>query len=160
MKGVLLEITSFRGVSIGAQHFYGRLRRYEAKKSIDVELRKKLSAKEARVLTKLDRSAMDWFKGSYKPGDLSDRFDSIIELRAFGLRHYQTLVPGAKVLIVGQYAVADPQECLDGPDDIKLSINNHFRLFESCGGHEGDRKKADYLYRSYQSFLKKHRIKF
>jgi hypothetical protein len=160
IKGVVLSITSFRGVSPGAIHYYGRLHHYETEPRVDLEVRRALSAREARELTKLDRSTYSWYKGGgYKPGDLTDRFDSILELRAFALKHYKELVPGTMLLLVGQFAVADPQECLDGPEDLKLSINNHWSLFERCGGHDGNRKEADFLYRSYQKLLKKHKVK-
>lgn len=159
IKGVVLCITSFRGVSPEAIHYYGKLHHYGTKPRVDLEVRRPLSAREARELTKLDRSTYSWYKGGgYKPGDLTDRFDSILELRAFALKHYKELVPGATLLLVGQYAVADPQECLDGPEELKLSINNHWSLLERCGGYEGDRKQADFLFRSYQKLLKKNRV--
>lgn len=143
-----------------AVHYYGRLHFYAGRnKYHNVEVKRKLSAKEARALTKLDQGNYDWMKSTHKAGDLTDRFDSIEDLRGFAVRHYKTLVPGAEVLIVGSWGVCDPQECLDGPDDLKLSINNHFMLFERCGGHDGDAKEADFLYKSFQKLLTKHKVK-
>lgn len=143
-----------------ATHYYGKLNFYDSRsKYISIELKRKLSAKEAKALTEKDRGDYDWYKSTHKAGELSDRFDSIEQVRAFAVKHYKKLVPGAKVLIVGQWGVCDPQECLDGPAELKLSINNHFQLFERCGGYEGNEKEATFLYKSFQKLLKKNKVR-
>lgn len=73
MKSVTLSITSFRGISPEAVHYYGRLHWHAGRnKYLEIELKRKLSIKEARAFTKLDQGNYDWFKSTHKPGDLTD----------------------------------------------------------------------------------------
>lgn len=119
-----LEISSYTGISIGATHFYGKLIFYNGDKREDHELRRELSASEARLLNKIDDFA------SYRPGQSTERFDSREDVIAQAVTEYKTIFPTATALICGSSSTLDPQRVLDGPAELMKKLNSLHRQAE------------------------------
>jgi hypothetical protein len=119
-----LYISSWKGTSPGARHYYGRLkmRGIESK-----SIKRKLTAKEAQELNENDRHS------SYKKGDMSNRFDSEQAIIDLALQSYKIYFPNAIYLVKGRSACAEPLPVLDGP--LKDRLNIIFEECESLGWH-------------------------
>ncbi len=104
---VFLEITSWVGTSIGAQHYYGKLISRSNGEYEHVSLKKALTTKEARDLSK----AHDW---TYKKGHLSDCMETNDIVRKVAINEWRKHFPKAEVLREGNPAyVDDPHPILD-----------------------------------------------
>jgi len=70
---VCLKITTWRGV-IGATHYYGKLREYDAEWNVeDLRVKHLLTAEQAAFINKQDGMVGKSF--AYETGDPSERFD-------------------------------------------------------------------------------------
>ena len=101
MKKIFVNITSWTRVgSAGAEHFYAKILQFESEENIftlaregwycaeitdhtDTNLQKPLTSEEAKYLNK-----KDGFGSIYKKGDMTDRFDSIDEIKALVKKQY------------------------------------------------------------------------
>ena len=97
---VVLYITSWRGISFNAEHYYGKLIKVESEKinienvhdwSLrgfdDVELKKKLTQKEAEELNEKD----SYLGSRYEEGYESNRFNSIKEVTEAGIKAFKEM---------------------------------------------------------------------
>lgn len=137
-----LEITSF-GAALGAEHFYGHLRMEDLRYQ---EIRYKLSAKQAKALNRKDGYAV------YKPGDLSDRYWSKIELIADALKQWRDAFPEAEVLIRGSCGTASIQPWLavkPGLEKMLEAVMRLYERYEKVGGYDGDEEAADAIDKRY-----------
>ena len=118
---VFLTVSSWRGVSIGAQHYYGRLSLIEGSQSFDVVY--KLSKEDAEHFNNF------WsLEGSkeligYEEGEETSRFRSEKKLITAAKRQFRKHFPNAKVLVLGDRGVVEPQPILVGPRQFKSEIN-------------------------------------
>lgn len=77
-KIICLSISSYRGISLGATHWYGRMKPYDTDSDDEPwEVMRTLNAEEAEAMNELDRNAMlgDMSCG-LEAGDKTVRFDS------------------------------------------------------------------------------------
>ena len=156
MKYVTLHISSWRGISFGAQHYYGSLHYsgegvYEERK-----LRRVLTAKTAKILN--DQRGCTEEENRYArfhAGESTECFDSETHVRLAALRKWKKEFPDAVFLLEGQSAVCDPQKCLAGPKDLKKTINAFYLASEKTGGYEGDEKEMSRITDEYCLWLKK-----
>ena len=129
-----LDIQTWGGISIGAIHYYGSLKCDREQNYAKVELKHKLTQKEADALTTKDR--VDSSCG-YEKGYLSERFDTEKQIIRLALKTYKIHFPKANILIRGSATYAEPQPCLDGPKKIKNRINQLYKLAVKLGWWDG-----------------------
>lgn len=119
-----LEITSWIGTSLGAEHFYGKLRC----SSKEIDIMKKLSAEDARLLNEKDQYT------AYTKGTLSSRFETRDEIIYRARKIWKKEFPGARVLILGRSACCDPQEVLVGPSkEFVRKANKLYNEYRKVG---------------------------
>lgn len=91
MKRICLRIESWRGWSIGAQHWYGKLRDYDGKDdSLPVDVTRKLDRAEAKFLCEKDGAPRGPL-APYKEGDECNRFDDEEALRESAIEQAKKL---------------------------------------------------------------------
>jgi len=139
LKTCHLSISSYRGISPGAIHFYGSLWCDGER----IELKKKMDAKDASYLSTKDYK--------YHAGEMTERFNLENEIREIAIQSWKKYYPEADVLLEGSSGILDPQKCLDGPPLLKDRINKLWQRAEKIGGWNGDIKEMtkisnEYLY--------------
>ncbi len=105
-----LEINSWRGISIGAKHWYGTLKWGDSR----VELTRILSKEDAVVLNK--QRGDDYV---YRAGDVTNAFDSEYSVRLHAVRYITEHLLEIKVLLEGSRATIEPKEVVMGSDGFK-----------------------------------------
>jgi len=134
---VFLTITSWRGTSVGATHWYGRLRSHSGENEHDVL--HTLNKVEAKILCK----KRGWSPGhGYVAGEKVEGFDSRESVVRTAKRQYKKYFPLATVLILGRCSTADPQRVLLGPKKFKQAINKIVDEFEELDGWENESEEA------------------
>jgi hypothetical protein len=152
-KRVVLEISTWRGISIGAQHYYGKLHWYDADDEYQThEITRILDKESAFKLTKQKNSGRaedyQWF--DYEAGDESTDFDSRQEIRDIAIATYKEHYPEANMLQEGRWAVCDPQEVIDADDkELMKGINWMYERAEEIGWYEGDYDEMMILSNAY-----------
>ena len=121
-KIINLDIKSWQGVSPGALHFYGCL--CGGKPYRKVEIKKAMTAREARELSKRDSF-------HYRSGSTTERFADKDELIQLAVKTYKEHFPAAKVLLLGNPVSAEPQRVLDAPPRIFKKGNKMFAEIDS-----------------------------
>jgi len=120
---VFLKVSSWKGISIGAGHFYGVLIDLVTHES--VELSYPLTQKEADCLNKkagfLTSETIRTV--GYKVGEASDRFPNEEQVITTAKKQFKKSFPTAAILILGDHALAEPQQVLVGPKEFKNKIN-------------------------------------
>lgn len=124
----MLDITSFVGTSIGAEHYYARLKMHGVEK--DVELKHTLTQKEATYLNKKDKGYGAF--GRYKTGEKVHRFDTEAEIRRVAIAEYKQHFPQAIGLMEGSFGSCQPKPILDGLDSIAPRVNQLAKDLEEC----------------------------
>lgn len=134
-KICILEISSFAGYSIGAEHFYGTLICGNKR----IELKRMLSRKEAKYLN--DKNGVyGAYKLSWRAGDMVNMFNEKESIVRVAIKEYKQHFPDAVVLLRGTPACVDPQEILDAP---KFFVDAGTKLVEqakSFGGWDNEKK--------------------
>jgi len=133
---VYLQITSWAGVSIGAEHSYGELCGYNGKEDQTIELKKALTREDARLLNKKDST----YGRLWKEGELTKRFNTEEEIIKIAKKEWKKHFPQAKVLIEGRSGILEPQLIIVAPADYKRKCNILFQKVEANNGWEGDEK--------------------
>ena len=113
---VWLVISSWRGKSIGAIHYYGRLKlsTYSIETQ-SIELRRILTSSEARDLTKLQNdNSLFGLKFTWKKGDQTTSFDSEEDVKELAKSTYQKHFPKATRLVLGDPLYCKPERVLEG----------------------------------------------
>jgi len=130
---VYLDITSWQGMSIGATHYYGKLRGYIGKEYKTVELEYTMTARDAARLNKIDRDPGfgDYF---WAKGEKSSRFETEEKIEAVAIATYKAHYPDAIFLAVGDSGTGEPRRCIDGPDPIKAQMNELYARYEAERG--------------------------
>lgn len=104
---VYLDITSYRGVSVGAEHFYGKLVNSGEKYEV-VELEQVMTKKMAIELNK-----KDGFGSVGRAGSKTDRFLGKDKLIGFAKKEYKKHFPKAKLLLLGNSSSVSVKKVLD-----------------------------------------------
>lgn len=102
---IVLEISTWCGMSFGAEHYYGTLKGYIKGEMVHRDIEKTLTVKEANYLSKKD----DW---KYKVGNKTNRFTSKDEIRKIALKEWKKLFPNGSVLLEGSVSSAEPMKVL------------------------------------------------
>ncbi len=114
-----LDVSSYVGISIGADHYYGHLKYNDQK----IELKHRLTQKEADLLNKKDGNNYN----RYKKGALSERFDTEEQVEKIAIKTWKQHFPDANILIKGSDVYIEPQPCIDGLKVIKDKINRLYK---------------------------------
>lgn len=115
---VFLTITSWAGLALGARHYYGRLRPLEGDEREDVTYTMtKEDAFEFNRIEKVPECI------GYEEGEKNARFSSEAAVIFAARKQFKVDFPKAKVLVLGDCAVCEPQRILVGPRDFKREIN-------------------------------------
>jgi hypothetical protein len=120
-KIAILEISSWIGISIGAQHFYASLCYYDQKNQYQkMDLTRKLSAKEIKELNKADS-----YLGLYhKIGEDYKSFNTSEQTRIVAIKYVIKFLHSIEILLEGRSAVASVQKCIYAKDNkTKIKIN-------------------------------------
>lgn len=118
-KAIYLTITTWAGMSLGAQHYYAELQQ-DYGDNCKVEL--------TRVLTPAQAAKANRYRS---PGDFE-------EIRELALRTWLEHFPDAQILIEGRWSVGDPQKILACPGDPTLvdEANAICQEFEKIEGYQ------------------------
>lgn len=120
---VYLEITSFRGMSIGATHYYGKL---VCPNANSVELCYQLTKAEVDELNARDRTMC------YREGELSIRFSTRSDIINLVLVDWKKHYPSAQLLVLGRASIVEPQQVLAGEQKLMDEINILAAQAEEC----------------------------
>jgi len=137
---VFLDVTSWIGISLGAEHHYGRLSfevRPQKLDNIDkykeVELKRRLGAKEVKDLNKKDSSLG---LSMYGVGEKTHRFNSQVAVFVEARKVWRKKFPKAHILIDGQTGIIQPQrimEVVEGLENTMKRANKLFKQFDDLG---------------------------
>ena len=128
---IFLEISTWAGISLGAEHFYGKLRNSSFDKT--VELLRKLTTVECIHLNKKD----NYLGLRYREGELTERFESPDLIRTLAINTWKEHYPDGEILVEGS-CIADPVRILIGPNNIKKRGNELFELAESINWYDDE----------------------
>jgi hypothetical protein len=122
---VYLEVTTWRGMSIGAIHYYGRLR--VGDKTIDVM--RKVTAAAVKELNRRDGGGYDW-----QVGEETSRWNSKLALERAAIRWFKANYSiEDSMLIKGLSGIFEPQPVICGKEPFKSAINQLHSRAEECG---------------------------
>ena len=132
MKAVYLRITSWAGVSIGAEHFYGSLTCNSPHSKVEVS--KPMSQEEVDTLNKKD----NW--DSYKVGDLTERFDTEDDVRQRAIEILKVHFPDCELLFEGSSCCSDPCKVVIAPEPMFTEGNRLYAAAKKIGFWDNDEK--------------------
>lgn len=119
LSTIFLKITSFRGISLGASHYYGTLRapcncsKLPCGCKTQIQLERKLTASQAKELTKLQNDgSLLGFKYTWKSGDETSCFDSKEDIKQFAVQTWRQHFPSRTRLVLGD-PIENGYEILD-----------------------------------------------
>jgi len=137
---VVLEISSWQGQCLDAEHYYGKLYFRDINGEFQVyELNRFItSEEELKYLRK---------KEGFKryPTEPTNKFNKPSEIIELAKQTFKNHSPDADILLEGIYAVASPQQILAGPKKIMIEGNKIFNESEEIGGFEGDEDRMEQL---------------
>ena len=140
---VFLNVSSFIGISPGAEHYYGSLQfdsgfdnKYKERRVIRLE--HKLSRGEARHLNLKNEMRIPGMGNAYYVGEKSENFASEQQLIDVAIAKYKEVNPGALFLVIGEPGTLDPFAVIAGDDEAVMGEAN--RLFEEFEGLERDNR--------------------
>lgn len=110
---VYLKISTYQGISLGADHYYGTLR---TKGEPDVEVEGTLTRAQALALNKKDDrrgTGLYW-----KPGDTTSRLDTLEQVRELGTAQARARWGDDILLVEGEPVYAGPYHVLWCPDPV------------------------------------------
>jgi len=155
-----LEITTWQGVSIGAQHFYGELKTSDDYKD-SVSLERKLTPRSAAAMNK-SRRRMGLMELGYRAGQMFNGFDTREEIMTLSVKTHREHFPKTTILVLGDRAVAEPCPVLDGPDELKATAKKLYdeneRLHTQGGWDKREnRKRMDELCKEWDRLMEAHK---
>jgi hypothetical protein len=147
---VVLEISTWAGMSFGAEHYYGALVGYINGEYTKKDIQKAMSKEKAKKLCEKD----DW--KYYKEGSLTNRFDTKQEIREVALATWQAIFPDAKALLEGHFSSAEPMKVLWVKNsEYKDEMNKIWEKNERIPHIPANDKKIDALIEKFDTLLGK-----
>lgn len=153
---VWLEISTWVGICIGAQHFYGRLHennRGPGGNSGETDVTHALTRKEAAYLNK--KNSWTGFMAK-KGGEMSRDFEAREQVYAAGIKLFRKQYPGDVILIVGSHGSLSAQPLLSWPAWFETQakrVNELAAEWARIGGYEGNEKRAGQIDNEWQKLL-------
>jgi len=147
---VYVQITSWYPISVGAEHYYGKLV-YKGKDRQSMELLRTLSQKEATYLNKKDGCHL-WSKG-----EETKRWDTRQQVVEEAEKVWKKHFPDADLLVLGGSANSlEPQHILIGPDWLKEIVNPLAVELQALDWDiKGDRERITEIEETYEEAMKK-----
>ena len=154
-----LDITDMIG-SIGAEHYYGKIKFRHDNIREEIELTYPMSAKEALYLNK--KCNCEGPYGRYRPGEESYKFYSPEDIKRIAIKLFSEKYPN-DLLLLGDGCNLSAQYLLYWPkeyDDLAKQVNDLAKQWEDCGGYGdwrgkgGDDKKASEIDDKWYKLLK------
>lgn len=140
-----LHITSFRGISLGAIHWYGKLIIGLHSEKEKIELNRPLTAKEAKTMNS-EASRVGFFN-KHKPGDLIDGFMSEEDAIRKGIEYFKKHYNG--ILYLGDTCSCSAwKRVILWPVDnnkinnLVIKMNKISDKFISLNGYEGPEEEV------------------
>lgn len=153
LKLAVLEVSSYTNIgSIGAEHWYGKISCNDGLKKETLELKRKLSdPREVDHLNRKDEIQSKFF--AWKIGQETNRFPDRAAVCAAAVQAWRKAFPGYDALIVGLYAICDPQEPLDARDPkIMKALQAFWARRRKLGGYERNPAGMEKLWKSYNAY--------
>jgi hypothetical protein len=157
-RTITLNISSWAGVSMGAQHYYGELKFYDEDGEMQcVKLERRLTKMTAEILNEQrNRGRSKDCQFQYEPGEKTECFNDEKHVRRFALSKWKQFCPHGLILLEGSFACGDPQRCLSAFDpDIKKGLNMLVKKAEDIGWYEGDYDAMCKVSSIHEEFLNK-----
>lgn len=136
----ILEISSWRGISIGAVHWYASLKMDDPKAKYGlttIELTRPLLAEEVKTMN-AEAKAQGYMARMYRIGEQTEGFNTEEEAIQAGIKYFNEHYTG--VLYKGQYSVCSAwQDLLVWPkehDIIAKSMTKLAKQFQALNGYE------------------------
>ena len=131
---VYLRLATWAGITPGAQHHYGYL---EPSGSLsDIKLVKPLTVADARRLNRQSRAA--GFRGRFKPGSPTGKFNSREAVIAFAIERWRDLLPDHQHLVLGDRSAAEPCPLLDSrsaeTEELRAEVDSLVRRYHHAAG--------------------------
>lgn len=152
-----LDITSWRGISIGAVHWYVSIIIDEGDKLTEtIELTRPLTSAEAKALN-VERAARGYFS-RHKAGDKTTGFNTEEDAINTGIQYFKAHYTG--VLLDGDYACYSAwKKVIVYPNEfapLVKEMNDLADRFQKLNGYECDRKHAKLVERLDQRWAKRY----
>lgn len=151
---VWLRITTWVGISIDAEHYYGKLveNNRGPGKSTETDIKHPLTRKEAEHINEKNEHS-----GFYKvkAGALSNHFETAQACRKRGIALFKKMYPGDAILIEGHGSLS-ACPLLSWPswfDAHAKRANDLATEWERIGGYEGNEKRAGEIDNEWQKLL-------
>jgi hypothetical protein len=107
-ENAFLQISSWRGISIGATHFYGKIVSGDIKVP-SVEIFRCLTSEEAKIINNAHKA----YKYGYEEGDLYPGFDDRESLIEQAKLIWKESFPNQKRLLLGDSCYCEPMLIID-----------------------------------------------
>lgn len=128
---VYLDITSWRGISVGAMHYYGSIV-VSSDVPTEIPLMRKITRPAQIELARQDGG--DRYLSLYPVGGETERWRSKKLLRKAAVRYFNKHYSiEDSLLIEGSFTTCEPQTVLHGKEPFKSAINELCRQAEECG---------------------------
>jgi hypothetical protein len=136
-KKITLDITSFKGISLGAIHYYGKLKyKNESLKLEVIRLENTISAEEAEVWNAHERRTYPGKKKywNWEAGDTYDGFSRKSDMWDEAIKICKELFPeGSYYIVQGGYSYIEPQLIVYGFDEevtekLNIIASKHMNL--------------------------------
>lgn len=150
---VFLEISCWKGISLGAEHYYGHLSGKDEKSEHGykkIQLQKIITAREAELLNRKDDCEIDL----YEEGDETDRFNSEREVITTALEQWQEHFPGRTILFCGSACSADPTKILVAPEPIFTEGNKLFEEAKHIGFWDFNEERMEKISKAWDELFK------
>lgn len=150
-----LEIHTWVGTSIGAEHYYGEIKFYGKDKKLQRHsVTHAMTAKEAKELNRKDRDVLH-LSGRYKPGDETSRFSTEQEVVKSAIEWFKANHP-AEFLIQSAWACCSAAPLLVWPDTFQHAeqVNALAKEWNIIGGYEGNEERADEIDEEFMTLMK------
>lgn len=121
-----LHITSFRGISIGAVHWYGKLYHDLTKDIPVIELDRPLTSKEIARMNKEEGHRI-WFQGGSTKG-----FNSRDDVKQAAMQKYYEVSTEGDILLEGNHCSAEPMPVLIAPPEKQHLLEAIYSAWSSC----------------------------
>lgn len=151
MKYACLEVNSFRGISIGAVHWYGTIVISNSGCYERIKLQRKMTDKEISLLNKQEE------RSANRRGMLTDGFDSEEQVIEYGRKEFDKILHGGVLFLGSNACLSAWKRVIMWPpqvDSIVAKMNKISDEFKDINGYEGNYEKASNLDEEWMKLYK------
>ena len=149
-----LHISSWQGISLGAEHYYAESQGPLETDYKKVELCDTLTPRQAAHLNKKNNE-----RNLYKAGELNKGFDTYEAAIQAGIREWKAHFPEASYLVLGKSSSIEPKPLLDSTltddSELKAKVQAIVDQCEAIGWYDNPKNddKMDSLYKEWAILL-------